>query len=316
VTRDHAGVRVGQAWRRLQAADLTARVLTGIWIEALREILDACAGRIGPLTLLKGITHAFEYPEPHLRPMRDLDLLVDEGDVPQLETVLERLGYLRRSRLPAGYYTGHHHTMPFRHPGSGVWVEVHHRLFRPGTAVARDAVFAPEHVRAQRRPLDFQGRSAFRLSDELRLVYIASHWGPDLQRVGGMIAMLDLIYLLARPGERLDWHRVLAWLEGSTSARYVYVLLTYLARHRLVELPARVIPSLRGSTADIDTVSLAALHWVIDHYVVAGHRPGFPMIGRNLDIVWHTLLVPRPRLPRALLVPWNLLPVVRRHVPV
>jgi hypothetical protein len=247
--------------------------------------------------------------------MGDVDLLVDEEGVAALEAVLERLGYRRSSPLPPEYYTGHHHTMPFRHPQSGVWVEVHHRLFRPGTAVARDPFFDPEHVRAQRRPVDFQGRPAFRLSDKLRVVQIASHWGPDLQRVGGMIAMLDLIYLLSRSADGLDWNEALGWLQGSNSARYVYLLLTYLARHKLVTLPPRVLPSLGASTPDIDTVTLAVLHWLIDRYVVAGCRPRFPMIGRNLDIVWHSLLVPQPWLPRALLVPWNLLPLLRRHVP-
>jgi hypothetical protein len=130
-----------------------------------------------------------------------------------------------------------------------------------------------------------------------------------------MVAMLDLIYLLSRSVDRLDWDRLLGWLRGSTSARYVYLLLTYLARHGLLALPPRVIPSLRGSASDIDTVTLATLHWLVDRYVVAGCRPRFPMVGRNLYIAWHTLLVPHPRLPRGLLVPWNLLPVVRRHVP-
>jgi hypothetical protein len=260
VTRDDPSARGSAAWRQLRAADLTARVLTGVWIEAVTEILDAGASRIGPITLLKGSRLAFEYPEPQLRPMRDVDLLVDEGDVPGLEAILERLGYRRISSMPAEFYTGHHHTIPFQHPGSGVWVEVHHHLFRPGNPVARDALFDPEHIRAERRPVVFQGRPALRLSDELLVAHIASHWGVQLQRGGGMVAMLDLIYLLSRSADCLDWDRLLGWLRGSTSARYVYLLVTYLARHGLLTLPPRVIPSLRDSAPDVDAVTLGAIH--------------------------------------------------------
>jgi hypothetical protein len=315
VTRDDPDARGLPGWRQLLAADLTARVLTGVTGDATAEILDACGTRAGPITLLKGIALASEYyPEPHLRPMRDVDLLVDEGGVPEMEAVLERLGYRRQTSLPPEFYAGHHHTAPFRHPVSGVWVEVHHRLFRPEIGVARDGLFDLEHVRAQRRPLAFRGHSAFRLTDELRLVQVACHWGQELQPVGGMVAMLDLIYVLSRSGSRFDWDRVLGWLEGSRSARYVYVLVTYLARHRLIEVPARVSPSLCASTGDIGAGTLAVLHWLIDRYVVAGCPLRFPMIGRNLDIVWGTLLMPRPPLPRGLLVPWHLLPVVRHRV--
>jgi hypothetical protein len=54
----------------------------------------------------------------------------------------------------------------------------------------------------------------------------------------GLLAMLDEVYLLEVSTP--DWGRLLGWLSTSRAATYLGVLLTYLHRRRLVELPPRV----------------------------------------------------------------------------
>src|ERR1041385_1160168 len=72
----------------LQSADLTAQVLTGELLAAVEEIVDCCAAYVGEgnVTLLKGISVGQQcYPKPHLRTMRDIDILVDDALLPKAE---------------------------------------------------------------------------------------------------------------------------------------------------------------------------------------------------------------------------------------
>jgi Uncharacterised nucleotidyltransferase len=128
-------------WHALRAADLTARLLVGNQLEAMEEIVDGCAGRVPPLTLLKGISIGEQYyPEPHLRLMRDLNFLVDRESLPRVKSILQKLGY--RQRYDDFLYEGHHHAAPFFHEDKRVWIEVHHALVSPKKGLARSACFS------------------------------------------------------------------------------------------------------------------------------------------------------------------------------
>jgi hypothetical protein len=231
-------------WPVLQGADLTARITVGEQLDAVDEIIRGCASKAPPLTLLKGASICEQYyPEPHLRPMLDIDVLVDPAALEPVESTLLQLGYGRRSKNPPEFYETHHHTTPFHHPRTHVWVEVHRGLFPVQSPLGSDRIFGPENLAAERRPAKFRGQPVNRLSDELQLVYLACHWASDLRRVGGMVPMLDLIYLL-RNARAIQWERILDWLAGSVASSYVYLLLTYLDRYELLELAPEVLRSL------------------------------------------------------------------------
>jgi hypothetical protein len=60
--------------------------------------------------------------------------------------------------------------------------------------------------------------------------------------MSGMLAMFDLIYLLKYTKEAIDWEAICAWLDRPIAATHLYLMLTYLARSCLIDIP------LRGST--------------------------------------------------------------------
>lgn len=300
--------RASTLWPLVQGADLTARVINGQQLDAMDEIIRACDGHAPPLTLLKGISVCSQhYPEPHLRVMRDIDVLVDREAIPTVESRLLRLGYLPRSEYPRAFYETHHHTTPFFHPRTRVWVEVHRGLFPSGSGLGADRVFALENIRAELRPSEFHGRRVNRLSDELQLVYLASHWAFGLTRVGGVVGVLDAVYLLTNV-RALHWERVLGWLDGAVASAYVYLLLTYLARHRLVDVPADVLSALWSRQRSFGHANLKALQVIIDRYVTGGREFGVLMSARNFEIIRETLLSPGWPTRNALRLVWNLLP--------
>jgi len=300
-------------WPLLRGAELTAQVLAAEHFEAMSEILDACKGHVPTVILLKGISISEQYyPAPHLRPMRDIDFLVAEADLPPMESLLLELGYSQPLKRPlkAGERPPHH-SSPFFHPRRGIWIEVHRRLFSSLSAFATDKVFRRAHVATQLRPSTFQGREVTRLSEELQLVYSAAHWNRDyniLDVLGAMIAMLDIIYLLGNRKKALHWEQLLAWLHGSAAALPLYLLLTYLQRCHLIEVEPEVLRELSLRQRALGNLSLTVLHALIDRYLVDGRPPGPILSLRNLPILWNTLLLPGPPWRNLLLVPWYLVP--------
>jgi len=294
-------------WPLLHGTNMTARVITAEHLDAMAEIIDACETHVPPLILLKGISVCGQYyPEPHLRPMRDIDFLIGADHFPAVESSLFKLGYRQKSNAPAGFYEKHHHSMPFFHPQRAIWVEVHRGLVPPRSRLSRDRVFSLENLKSQIQPSEFQGRTVSRLSDELQIVYIASHWAQQFQAVGGMIAMLDMIYLWNNRGCKLDCDKLFNWLSGSAASAYLYVLLSYLDRYRLIDISPEILSRLSSQQRSFGSVNLKIVRSLIDRCLVEGRHYGKALRLRNRALIWEALLSGRSPLINLLLVPWKL----------
>jgi hypothetical protein len=306
---DAAGSLSGPVGEAVRGAELTARVAAGERDDALGAILDQGRDRFQPPTLLKGVSVSTEYyPEPHFRVMRDIDFLVEEPAIPAVEAVLRSLGYRPRSHEPPSFFDTYHHITPFTHEGTGVWIEVHRGLFPPSRPeLARDPVFDLGHLASQRRSSLFDGRGVYRLTPELELVYLATHWAHQPRRVGGAIPMLDVVYLL-RATRDISWPTILGWLKRSVAAPAVYLLLNYLDREGVIDVPGQVLGELRAAQRRLGNAELAVLHWLIDRYFMEAGRLGGLLTARNFEKVWGGLLSPRSRPGSILWLPWHLLP--------
>jgi hypothetical protein len=292
-------------WPLLESTDLTARILGGEQLDAMAEIIDACGSQAPLLTLLKGISISEQYyPQAYLRPMRDIDFFVEEAYHPAVESILCQLGYRQQSPkpVPAETFEHHHHSMPFYHPQRGVWVEIHRGLVSGNQGVATDQIFRLEHVKSQLRPSEFQGRQVYRFSNEFQLAYISAHWGAGRTIVDGMIAMLDIIYLLRNAQEAIDWGLLRSWLQGSTTALYLAILLTYLRKYQLIDIPPAVPQQLCIGQNRPMGLNLKILQLVIDYHVVAGKDFSPHCSAKDFDHVWRTLLLPGPPIHNLILV--------------
>jgi hypothetical protein len=104
----------------LEADGWTAAILTLVTPFLLERVREACDG---PLVLMKGPEVASRYPDPALRPFRDVDLLVP--DAPAVQRQLVAAGF-----EPVGVpekYAAIHHLRPLAYPGVPLLVEVHDR---------------------------------------------------------------------------------------------------------------------------------------------------------------------------------------------
>jgi hypothetical protein len=293
----------------IRGADLAARIVADDQSAATVALIDACQGRVGPLTLLKGIWlgHAL-YPEPHLRPMRDVDVMVEPGEVAEVEDVLRGLGYLPSVEPDVDDYRGHHHAVPYRQPRTGVVFEVHRALVPANGPFGADATFALDNVRRHLTADTFRGRPVRRLSDGLLLAHLAAHWSSSFKVIGGaggLVVLLDLLALV----DRIDWARAADDLRGTPAARSLWLLLAYLEARGLRALPPDVRALVRPPLGAADAVNLALLHALMDVRVANG-RPygGLVFTRRTFEIVWKTLLRPGSAAFNLASLPWSLLP--------
>lgn len=294
--------------QRLKTADLTARLLSAATFEVLETILSAAAERGCPITLLKGVSIAQQcYPQPHWRPMRDIDLLVDENDQGELESLLRGLGFRQEGTLPPSFFAEHHHSMPFHHPEWHCWVEVHSALFRADSPQGRIRAFQPQALRAQRISIARGPTPLWRLSDELQLVYTAVHWGAKLTVVGGMIPIVDTLLLLKSSEGDLDWDRVLSMCADATAARYLALMLAYLQRHDLYTVPEFVWRGLASGRRSLGTSGLNMLLAIIDDYLAGGRPFGGFTSEAVINTRWHTLLGEEPARNKLPLLLWRTL---------
>jgi hypothetical protein len=277
----------------LHGADLTARVMMGVALDATAEIIDACEGRVRLLTLLKGISLCEScYPEPHLRPMGDIDLLVGESDISTLESQLHKLGYRPKSDRPPDFFNNRHHLVPLFHAERGIWIEIHRGLFSPQRPASSEPVFCAPNFTSQLLDSKFQGRRVLRLSHELQVVYLASHWAMDWKVVGGAVPLLDLVYLLNQAGGDFDWELVQRWVHRTRLSSYLVLALSYLMHHRLVTLAPEILFKLVGVQPCWGRVNRRLMHCLIDQCLINGYGFESERAGWRIESTWQALLLP------------------------
>ncbi len=157
-----------------------------------------------PFLLLKGFGLAFaHYPEPGLRPMRDIDLLFATEQAEQARDLLLGSGFSRIA--DAGHYgVERMHQLPeIEDPQHGVIYEVHHRANRHATP-RLDALQSYIHDTAQ--DIELFGRRFYVPSDEANLLHLVAHATVHHVFANGPLVLADLHYLAH--DRQLDWDTI------------------------------------------------------------------------------------------------------------
>jgi len=194
--------------RQLQGLYLRHRHANQIRSQALAEILSAFAQADIPARVLKGAALAWLiYPEPGLRPMRDIDILVPANQAREAQQILQRLGFNAPLPDPAQPLPDKHLALASRRDdGLQVSVELHHNLchaFEPLSVTMADLtgpplVFTVNGVPAQTLgPEDMLGH----LSQHI--AYHASIWEPIR-----LVWVADLVGFANRFAAQIDWDKV------------------------------------------------------------------------------------------------------------
>lgn len=294
----------------LLSAHLTAMVWQSNLIDATREIVEACQAQGVSITLLKGISISDQYyPEAHLRPMSDIDVLAPASGYLAAESAILELGY--KPRPHHQHPQDAHDGAPLFHPKRRLWVEVHNALFPKHATISSGRVFSAPHVAAHTVSSTFHGSAVNRLADELQLVYIASSWVRDLSQYGihasHMPPLLDALYLVNASNDTLAWDDLLGWLDNPMASASLYLMLSFLSRHGLCQVDPSILSRLASSQSALGPFALRVLHRVLERYLIGG-KPFSRFIRHwHVSILLSTLLAPGSSGRKLAAVPWNIL---------
>ncbi len=206
----------GELWRRLRAAGATppdevaealsreARVIDFHLLRLETRLGEAWrvleAVEVRPV-LVKGAGLAYTaYGGIQRRPMSDLDLLVEPGELRRALAALQEAGW--RPSAPEADYVAHHHAPPLVDPaGEGVILELHRELV-PGS---HPFAFGAEELRRRAREIGTPWGSALAPDPVDQLLHVAIHfaWSHEL-RWGAWRTFAD-VAALVRGAESREW---------------------------------------------------------------------------------------------------------------
>ncbi len=210
-----------------------------IFTGELLRLIDLFQKNAIPVAAFKGPVLAdLVYGQISLREFSDLDIIVQEADLAKAEDILTARGYRadfadRDYRSAFVSYQGQY---AFRHPKTGISVDLHWRLASKGTA------FPPQLVEIWSREIwprleqvTIAGRTVPTLAQVDLVLFLAAHGTKEGWR--SLIWVCDFAGLL-RKYQDIDWAGVLNRAQRSHSSRPL--LLAIALASTLLDAPAPV----------------------------------------------------------------------------
>lgn len=235
--------------------------------QALR-VLDALQLAGVPAILLKGLHLAnFVYPEPAIRTMGDVDLLVPAHLVERAEQTLQALQCELTTAQPHWHKHEHYH-LRYRFPRGPGYLELHWHLHRAADAAAIDR----DTLWQRARKATLAGVDIYLLSPPDLFVFLCFHVAKHRFAYRGLRSLHDIAELIHAHLADEDWPLVLQAAKAWQVEKQVHLALLLTAELFGVTAPPTVTAAL--ATAPLATAKVTPLlvASVVD-LLVTGHQP-------------------------------------------
>ena len=213
----------------------------------LRELgtcLRALTAAAVPVIVLKGAALIETEYDVALRPMGDVDLLVQGSDLEATRRTLEGLGYeARRIETHPGAVTEFENELAFCKPGKfDCWVDIHWGLFDSPYYQGRIAM---DWFWESARPAPIAEVPALVLGPEALLIHLCGHLALHHMRTG-LLWWYDVAAVLAAHCEEIDWPALLARTQEYGLLLPVRTVLSCVVDEWGGAVPAEVLQALRS----------------------------------------------------------------------
>lgn len=227
-----------------------------------------------PVMVLKGAAVAtLYYPDPGLRPMRDMDLLVREEDFFGATEVLERSGWTVKT--PGAHRRGQASYRRFRHAiayanSSGQEIDLHWHALYYARDASTDAVFLESAV-----PLEIQGVKLMTPDATRHFLHTCIH-GADWDEIPTIRWITDAMMILRRGAIEWDW--ILRFTIANRLGLPMRAALEYLTDRFEAPIPGHVLDSIRSirpsrlDLAEFDRMTSASALQTVPHTIRAVFR--------------------------------------------
>jgi hypothetical protein len=214
--------KVMERWKKTAMFTAIRQLQYSAQIKTIFELFEA--NQI-PVISLKGLVLKNLYPQPELRNMCDLDVLINLEDFPEAMKLLRSLGY----ELPQNFDVsdpGHKH-IEMHHPES-LTVELHKTLLDPRYMKKQDIHFWLGHIWEYKRLVEMDGVEFTALSLDDELINLIIHLATHLVYSGGNVRQLcDIALFLQHYEEKFDFGYVNDMLQRlNLLSVFQYVLLS------------------------------------------------------------------------------------------
>jgi len=211
-----------EARKALKSSYFMAVAASLIRQNSLKKILRAFDQAAIPVVLLKGIHLANTvYPDPALRPMNDLDLLVPFDRLEQAAERIKSLGYRPERQYWADFETTVNQHLPPFWSEKDQMVELHWTIRPP--QLNRPVDLAAIWERAQE--FDLEGLAARGLSTEDLLLHLTAHSAIQHHLRGGLQSLYDIATIVNRRTAQIDWTRLGELARTHKLQKALYLLL-------------------------------------------------------------------------------------------
>lgn len=201
-----------------------------------RQSLATIVRILGPEGLhpvvLKGVRLAYrDYPEPQLRPMRDLDLLLEPDAAVRAQAMLRESGYFAPAEWSSDFGIEDGHQLPtLRDTRNGTLIEVHHRLYARGWV--QEPLLVAEMMETAEW-LEFPEGTRVKVpSAHANLLHLIEHATLHHLFDNGPQTLADLHFVAA--GGQIDWVRLQSEAARLGLARALRLIAAVAARHGAV----------------------------------------------------------------------------------
>jgi hypothetical protein len=202
--------------------------------------------------LLKGayLAHVV-FRDRALRPMVDVDILINQGDLPRVENALQSLGYKLGVLKHRDWSLKNHYHLAYIHPQFQVQIEVHWHIQRPDAPYPVDINELWQHA----QPITIAGVETLGLSHEHLLLHQCLHLAKHGFGVG-LRPFCDLAEILRCYQDQIDWQQVRRDADRWRIAKAVGLSLLF--THEFfggVALP--ILEAFKPTTADLGILETA-----------------------------------------------------------
>ncbi len=261
----------------------------------LAQVAGALRSRGIPLLVLKGAYLAeCVYPDPAMRRMADIDLLVPAGRLEETAGVLETLGFRakRPYRLDQEISVLHH--LPGYRNASGTYIELHWTLI----GIMDNAPVDPAPLRERAQPAAIGGAAVLGLCPEDLLLHVCGHAAYHHEFQMGLHELYDILTILQRFQSSLRWELLAQTAAQWRWQRGVYLLLRMAAELLGAPLPEGFLSNLRPQGFDETLYNTACAQMVLRAYhdrsvptsLARWHVAGLP---GKMRIAWQRVFLPR-----------------------
>jgi hypothetical protein len=279
----------GDAARALAAACYRTAAVNFHLFRELSILLSALGAEAIPVIVLKGASMAWTvYESAALRPMRDVDLLVQGSDLGRVTDILRRLGYHFEEPFDTARIFALHHHLPRCFKPPATCIEVHWNIVHPDSPCAMDL----DGIWARSREATVAGQNARFLSHEDTLIHLCEHVSSHLLQFHLLRSLFEIRVVCAKYANEIAWHRLIDLAGRCRAAPSIFLILALARKTLTAAVPDEVLQTLTPRLFEINVLEFA------EEELLREDIPPTDVVGWNFV----SLLAKRPFRARLLLL--------------